>query len=1150
VSSQGQRWLGAGTTLVTFMAIAWVLGAVMELSGVSLWVLRLGLTVLGAAAGFLVYKLSSGSDREESGTEETGRALEEEIDQIFTEASRRLSAAGVETGRIEKQPVVLLLGPSGATKTSLVEEGGLEAELLAGEVRRGDTVAPTEAANVWLTGETLLVEAGSDVLEQADEWAELSDHLRPSRLAAVLGQGRQAARTAVVCLPCDELRTADGPDALASRARDIRERLRSLAKDLGIRLPVYAVFTKADRIPHFRAFVEHLDHAEVREVLGATLPPPAGESEGAYADRQGELLTRHYDSLFEGLARKRTELLARSGEDDDRGSIYEFPREIRKLRDRAVGFLVELCKPTRLSVSPFLRGFYFTGVRPVSAEEGGAQARPAESVRDDGPVGATSAFDARSSRRRPASSSTGGGSGRVPQWVFVRNLFRDVLLGDPVARKVTAAGSRVSLLRRVLAGAALAAAVVFFLGVQVSFFRNEGLQDEVGSAIDRAGTLGAAETGRVTLPELQRLDTLGRHVYRLRSWEVDGPPLSLRWGLYSGDELLDPARRVYFDRLDPELGRSTRQRLAAYLRPLPGSSSTDGATNYGDAYDALKAYLILTGNPDRSTEEFLVPVLMEHWEEGRDPGPEMRELARRQFAIYARELRFGNPYDVSADGELVAGIRDYLGEFTEVERIYRSMIARASREASAVRLAEDVPAASGVLRASHTVPGAFTREGWTYVQENHDVAELLAREEWVTGEQGFTEEQLAELSEELQERYVADYVSHWRRFLSSVRLGSYASVGQAAGSLADLSGNRSPMLQLLSLVARQTSVDSARIGYAFQPVRAVAAPDSVDRYVVESNRAYIQDLGALQSAVEQVANLSGPQRERARSKALRAAEGVEGRARQLAQEFSIDGEARAVGSAVQELLQRPGSRAGRLLERLPVAEANRRARQFCGEFARVSSKFPFSPGSQESATIDDLAAVFQPGESALWTFYDEVLSDLLVRQGSRYRPRSGAAARPTAEAVEFFNRAAAVSRSLYGSDGSSPTVEFILRLETSSQLPEVSFAVDGQKQTYTRTLAEMQQFSWSGERSQYARITAGSGGSESTVVEAPNGTWALFRLFQAAEWEGTGGSRYRLRWQAPGRPFSVQGELLLNTPVPILQTSYLAGIQCPSTVAR
>ena len=43
--------------------------------------------------------------------------------------------------------------------------------------------------------------------------------------------------------------------------------------------------------------------------------------------------------------------------------VYEFPREFGKLRKNLNQYLVELCKPSQLSANPYLRGFYFTGIR-------------------------------------------------------------------------------------------------------------------------------------------------------------------------------------------------------------------------------------------------------------------------------------------------------------------------------------------------------------------------------------------------------------------------------------------------------------------------------------------------------------------------------------------------------------------------------------------------------------------------------------------------------------------------------------------------------------------------------------------------------------------------------------------------------------------
>ena len=46
-----------------------------------------------------------------------------------------------------------------------------------------------------------------------------------------------------------------------------------------------------------------------------------------------------------------------------------FPRELRKLRNNLASYLVELARPSHLNANPYLRGFYFTGVRAHMVEQ-------------------------------------------------------------------------------------------------------------------------------------------------------------------------------------------------------------------------------------------------------------------------------------------------------------------------------------------------------------------------------------------------------------------------------------------------------------------------------------------------------------------------------------------------------------------------------------------------------------------------------------------------------------------------------------------------------------------------------------------------------------------------------------------------------------
>src|SRR5690606_19341694 len=303
-------------------------------------------------------------------------------------------------------------------KTTIVTRSGLEPELLAGEITRGDAVVPTRALNVWYADEAIFVEAGGKLLAEPARWARLVKHLRPSRLAALLPGRGQAPRAAVVCFGCDELMKPGAAESIVAQARTLRERLIELAGGLGIRLPVYVVFTKADRLPYFADFVRSWTTDETAELLGATLPLAPRAETGSYAERAAARVNAAIDGIFHSLAARRLDVLPRETGEEVRAGAYEFPRELRKVAPLATQFLVDLCRPSQLGVSPFLRGFYFTGVRPLVIEEAGyAPAAPA--APSGGAVDATSVFDARAlMAQQQAAQSAPRGTRRVPEWAF------------------------------------------------------------------------------------------------------------------------------------------------------------------------------------------------------------------------------------------------------------------------------------------------------------------------------------------------------------------------------------------------------------------------------------------------------------------------------------------------------------------------------------------------------------------------------------------------------------------------------------------------------------------------------------------------------------------------------------------------------------
>ena len=97
---------------------------------------------------------------------------------------------------------------------------------------------------------------------------------------------------------------------------------------------------------------------------------PANEtSAGVYADKISRELGSALDLLIFALGEFRVEVLNRETEPRNAPGVYEFPREFGKLRKNLNQYLVELCKPSQFSANPYLRGFFFTGLRAQMVEQ-------------------------------------------------------------------------------------------------------------------------------------------------------------------------------------------------------------------------------------------------------------------------------------------------------------------------------------------------------------------------------------------------------------------------------------------------------------------------------------------------------------------------------------------------------------------------------------------------------------------------------------------------------------------------------------------------------------------------------------------------------------------------------------------------------------
>ncbi|HEY9504991.1 MAG TPA: ImcF-related family protein, partial [Gemmatimonadales bacterium] len=974
--------------------------------------------------------------------------------------------------------------------------------------------------------------------------------------------GAQAPRMAVACVGCDLLVQ---PDAAAAAGRQLRERLGQLALELGIRLPVYVVFTKADQIPFFAEYVRNFPREQARDVLGATLPVETPASAGSYVDRETERLHDAFQRLFLSLAARRMDILSREHETDVAGRAYEFPREFRKLTAPVTGFLVELCRPSQLQVSPFLRGFYFTGVRAVVAD----QAAPAAVGRS--PAAATFPRAVAATGIFHAEESHGGGGGvlavepasaprEYPQWLFAERLFREVIFRDDVAAALTQGGLRVNLLRRMaLAGLAALFALVA-AGFVVAWLGNRSLVRRVAEARRDVAPLVPVKGALPAVESLRGLERLGVEVDSLSTYAQAGAPLRLRWGLYRGDELLAGARRSWFEGFGKLLYGPAHAALLDSLRRLPDSAR--GADYYGGTYRRLKAHLITTTVPDSSTVEFLAPVLMSHWQAGRRLEPDRTDLVRRQFERYARELpAAGNPYSVRPDTAAVERARGFLRRYSGAERVYQSMLADASRSAPPVRFDRSFPTAATQVLNAYEVPGAFTRPGWTLMQEAlKDADRYLGGESWVLGEDAAPPLDRAQVLEELRVRYRDDYVRHWRAFLDSASVPRYGGLRDAVQKLSGLSGNESPLLALFALASRQTAVPAAEVRALFQPLHLMV-PDTAKKLVGEPTTGYVGALGALQVAVERVAAAPVGGSDEAVGKALESADLAKLEVQKVTRGFRSEAD-RRVSAAVQALMEAPISGAEGLLRNVGPAQMNAAGRAFCGPFRQLMAKFPFNRRSGTAASPEEVAKVFQPGTGTLWTLYQDALQKVLERRGREFVAVESGESRVSPEFVRFYNRAVAVSEALFPTGDVDPRLTFKLTPVLSEAVSGATLALDGQTARFSREAPETKPFVGVKAAGRTAKLTAQLREGPELTLDEVNEPWGVFRLFtEANRWLQTADG-YLVEWslrtgRAAGRTVTAGGStpsvgfrLDLAGQAAVLRPGFFDGMSCSGVIVR
>ena len=1133
---------------------------------------------------------------------------------IMQEANATLAkipayAASHGSSPISTLPLYLLIGPPESGKTATFLNSGLEPVPLAAQPNSGSPSGSRAVCTFWLARNSLFVEISGRVYNgEAERWAQTLRLLRGgeqvSGWRALWGKAPATAQLRGVVGFCDAKEftsAASDPQRFERYCKAFQDRLRTIGEVFGAQYPVYQVIAKSDGIPYFPDFFEHLPESDAAQVLGYTLSPadasPAGK-DGPTAEAQR--LTSAFRELYHTLAERRIDHLLHEPDPRRRPAVYEFPRELKRIRTPLVQFLTDVFRPNPLVPGPILRGFYLTARREVEVAEG-ADAHQSEWSGSGSAMESTKLFrtaDATQLFRAPDATQLfrSGDAGKLraastprrlaPRWMFATDLFHSVVLADRVAAARPVQRHPYERERRAVVAGICAVCGLLAVAFGISWRQNRQLLGKVSAVTDAALQ---KRQNVATMQDLEPIDNLRAEIVVLRQ----GASLSYHWGLYSGDRILPAAREVYFRRFQQLLLNDLNSDLVGRLR---AASANSDSGQYDTIYRALKAHLMITSGSCRLDSAAVAQALKEARQRmAPSAAPAWQGLVDRQIDFYASEMAYGNPCRLAEDAVARDSGREYLRRVKGVDRIYRGVLASAEPGLpKPQRLADLAQNYRAVLNGPADIPPVFSRGAWDSVQKaSKDAGSGSLGEACVVG--GGAGDPLRGLDSGLQatiqQMYVSDYIEHWRKYVTGFSIVRYQNAADAAHKLDLLSDHSSPLLALFALVGNQTNFPSAAgdsgmleqvpvvgalvkkagkakeqaeavsgkqpvgpplITRSFQPVQWVVPPGG-DTWIVERNAGYVNALAELGHSMQALANGAldptiYQQAQQAYDKALEASS-------QVARGFrpvGVDG----LDQAAKRLLDEPIVLAKPFIinsDKAAGEKVNSDLRLFCNSARNLFRKYPFQPKSTDEASPEEITAMFAPGTGELWKFQAKALADLVVKDGAHWKAKDPAKKpQVTQEMIDFLNRAESITAVFFPKGATAPHFTYSLRPKMDSNDVTLELDIDGNAFPWTSKLQK--QFSWPAPAGTRNPGVVGREHIGAVVVPFASrpGLWAIFRIMADAEPRTPGSPTVEWKYLrgGSGRPEPIEPPVRLEFVdfpggVDIFNPRFFEGFQCP-----
>jgi type VI protein secretion system component VasK len=724
--------------------------------------------------------------------ENSGNLKNQQIKQEFLSAIKRFEKANGSDWLRRKQliysrPWFLVCGPTGSGKSTLLDKTGLNWVAAYPD-------EPEEQFQWRFANEAVWIDIPGSLLDDSAS-AEFQSLLRT--LAWI--RGRRPLDGILFVTDCELMLNAQML-SIKSLGESLRRRIDQIIKLWGIELPIYHIFTKADKITGFNTIFSDPMGKWNERVLGATLNVSIIEQ------KPKELFLDELSLNLDWIKEIQVKMLARDKDQANRRLICEFPIMFESLREKISSLFTTIFKNNELTGKPLFGGFFFTSCQTgdVNLQDGDTRIFDVSKTIISHPLNPNK-------KRASISHDTPLGATSTITSFFATPLFTSVIPKHAAPISTTEQKFRqnaISLFWK--------SATAIFLIILFSFFE-WGASNRV-RAIDKKVRADFSVPISHSTEGIKQLGGLLQHYIDFQHYEKR-KTFSMFFTRYNAKGMCSEIKDAFFSSVFQTIVIPCSDELNVVQNRMVNLTESSPENDFMKLKHLLQTYLAISDSNQSHSgvidKTIVVPILHNMALTSifgySNVKSDLDTILNEVISAYVDELKNSkdSKYKIKADERLVASVQEKLVGMFDVNAVYAMALNDLLVSSKNLELVDiignDIPLN---LHSQMALNEVYTPAGWNgYARKKFHEASNIRKniEDWAIGNNkgAYTEIFNApqQLYSGLVKRYSEDVKTQWRNYLNSISMDRFGSFQTAQERLLQVSGSQSDIAKLIGKFA-------------------------------------------------------------------------------------------------------------------------------------------------------------------------------------------------------------------------------------------------------------------------------------------------------------------------------------------------------------